>query len=881
VLLLYECQSHQNHQPVIPSHTPRYVSAMLCLKTLGSPVVEGSAGPLSGAAAQRKPLALLALLAVERERGLSRDKIVAYLWPEAEPDKAAHRLNQLLYALRRDLRSDALFLGSSDLRLNPTVLGTDVSEFAVALDRCELERAVDVYRGPFLDGFYLNGALEFERWVEEERADLARRYRGALDELASEAARRGDWANSVEWWRRLAQSAPLDARVALSLMEALNRAGDRAGALQVAKVHEALLREELAAPVDPAVASLAEQIRRIAEAHDSVPGYSNNPEPQTPSTSVAARVEAVAVGAPAIVLRRRAKLASWPWIVPAAGAGLAVLAGGALIASSLRKPAFEPKRVVVGRFENRTGNASLDPLGSIAADWITRGLSETHLVDVVDASAAMAVGSRSSGSPNLSGAEVSARKLALQTAAGTVVVGSFYGQGDSLYFEAKVVGAAGDGVLAALPPIGAPASLPLAAIDALRRRVMVALAFRFDPRLRDFPSTSEPPTYEAYRRYVEGLSLHMRGDFHGAIREFTLAAASDSEFRAPLLLAAVGRFWLREYPAADSLARLVSRSRDRLTPMEGYTLKWLQAQLAGDRMKALQISREVGRLAPGTVTELQLAVDALGVNRPHEALGVLRTIDPDRGLLRESGFPYWWALTTAYHVLGDHGRELRAAARARKQYAGTWDALFLEMRALAALGRVPALKARLDEGTGLAPGAFWSPELALVLVGKELRAHGQQDAARDVFARAVAWQRAGPPLAAPGGRGPLIYALYLAGDWEAAQGVAAELAAEDSSDWYSRAFLARLAARRSDQAQAERISQTLASIDQPYLFGSLTLARASIAALLGKRADAVALLRQALAEGFPYVHELHIDADLEALRGYPPFEELLRPKGED
>jgi tetratricopeptide (TPR) repeat protein len=141
-----------------------------------------------------------------------------------------------------------------------------------------------------------------------------------------------------------------------------------------------------------------------------------------------------------------------------------------------------------------------------------------------------------------------------------------------------------------------------------------------------------------------------------------------------------------------------------------------------------------------------------------------------------------------------------------------------------------------------------------------------------VFARTVAWQRAGPPQAAPGGRGPLVYALYLAGDWEAAQGVAAKLAAEDSSDWYSRAFLARLAARRGDQAEAERISQTLASIDQPYLFGSLTLARASIAALLGKRADAVALLRQALAEGFPYVHELHIDPDLEALRGYPPFE---------
>ncbi len=435
-------------------------------------------------------------------------------------------------------------------------------------------------------------------------------------------------------------------------MEALNRVGDRAGALQIAKVHEALLREELDAAADPAIASLARQIRLTAEAQHPVPDRSNTREPKTSTTSVATPAEAAAVGAPGIVLRSQAKLAWWPWIVPTIGAGLAVLAGGALIASSLRKPTFDQKRVVVGRFENRTGNASLDP-----ARLNRCRLDHARSIRDTPGGRGGRVSGRGCGVPiERAPGPVRRRVLRPATRAPDGVRngsgGEFLWSGRQPDFEAKVVGAAGEGVLTALPPIGAPESGPLTAIDALRRRVMVALAFRFDPRLRDFPSTSEPPTYEAYRRYVEGLSLHMRGDFHGAIREFTLAVGSDSEFRAPLLLAGVGRFWLREYPAADSLALLVSRSRDRLTPMEGYTLKWLQAQLAGDRMEALQISREVGNLAPGTVTQLQLAIDALGVNRPHEALDVLRTIDPDRGLLRESGFPYWWALTTAYHVLG-------------------------------------------------------------------------------------------------------------------------------------------------------------------------------------------------------------------------------------
>ena len=54
--------------------------------------------------------------------------------------------------------------------------------------------------------------------------------------------------------------------------------------------------------------------------------------------------------------------------------------------------------------------------------------------------------------------------------------------------------------------------------------------------------------------------------------------------------------------------------------------------------------------------------------------------------------------------------------------------------------------------------------------------------------------------------------------------------------------------------------------------------RARIQALLGEREAAVALLREAIARGYPHMHALHTDVDLEALRDYPPFQDLLRPK---
>ncbi|MGH7527785.1 MAG: BTAD domain-containing putative transcriptional regulator [Gemmatimonadales bacterium] len=235
---------------------------MLRLRTLGGAVVESGGAALAGTAGQRKSLALLALLAPAGDRGVSRDKVLAYLWPEAEPDRAAHRLTQLLYALRRDLKAEELFLGSNELRLNPELLTSDVQEFSTARRVGELERAVSLYGGPFLDGFFLSGASEFERWVENERTGLAGDYAEALETLAADAAAQGNPRRAAQWWRRLAEQDPLSSRVTVHLMSALAAAGSRAAALDQAREYEALVRDELGAVPNPAVLALAAQLRQ-------------------------------------------------------------------------------------------------------------------------------------------------------------------------------------------------------------------------------------------------------------------------------------------------------------------------------------------------------------------------------------------------------------------------------------------------------------------------------------------------------------------------------------------------------------------------------------------------------------------------------------------
>lgn len=61
---------------------------------------------------------MLALVAASGNRGIARDKILAYLWPEATPAKARASLEQMLHALRVSLGDRPVFLGNP-IRLDP------------------------------------------------------------------------------------------------------------------------------------------------------------------------------------------------------------------------------------------------------------------------------------------------------------------------------------------------------------------------------------------------------------------------------------------------------------------------------------------------------------------------------------------------------------------------------------------------------------------------------------------------------------------------------------------------------------------------------------------------------------------------------------------
>ena len=163
---------------------------------------------------------------------------------------------------------------------------------------------------------------------------------------------------------------------------------------------------------------------------------------------------------------------------------------------------------------------------------------------------------------------------------------------------------------------------------------------------------------------------------------------------------------------------------------------------------------------------------------------------------------------------------------------------------------------------------------------QELRAHGYLSEAQEIASRAAEWykNRTLDDTESEIYRSDLALVLYLAEQWEEAKALFTELAGKNPDNVEYKGFLGRLAARGGDRKAALKISEELQKIKLPYLFGYHTYCRACIASLLGETEQAVELLREAFAQGYAHGVYLHRDIDLEALREYPPFQELLWPK---
>jgi TolB-like protein/DNA-binding SARP family transcriptional activator/Tfp pilus assembly protein PilF len=159
--------------------------------------------------------------------------LLALFWPELDQDHARAALRQALHVVRSALGPDIVITrGDEEIGLDFARLWCDVATFDDAIAAGRFAEALDCYRGPLLEGFFISAGGEFERWLEGERARLQQAAALAARALAERCEAEGDVHAAAEWARRATHLAPHDEASLRRLVTLLDRLGDRAGAVE-------------------------------------------------------------------------------------------------------------------------------------------------------------------------------------------------------------------------------------------------------------------------------------------------------------------------------------------------------------------------------------------------------------------------------------------------------------------------------------------------------------------------------------------------------------------------------------------------------------------------------------------------------------------------
>ena len=195
--------------------------------------------------ALRKGLSLLAYLADGRSPA-GRDQMAGLLWPEADADAARGMLRRTLHKIRVAFGVDVIDAGRTVLALAPSIgARVDTHAFEAACTAGDLDEALRLYTGDFLQGLSLEGCAEFEDWAFFRREALRSRLVQALERLIERELAAGAPRAAIAAATRLVGLDPLSESAQRHLIRAYLRAGDRAAAERQYEACARLLKADL------------------------------------------------------------------------------------------------------------------------------------------------------------------------------------------------------------------------------------------------------------------------------------------------------------------------------------------------------------------------------------------------------------------------------------------------------------------------------------------------------------------------------------------------------------------------------------------------------------------------------------------------------------
>ncbi len=213
---------------------------------------------------QRKPLLLLAYLALNGDRGHRREVLQACFWPDKSPAAAANNLRQALWHLNQSLPDHMLDVQPDTVQWHAEASPwVDATAFEMAVAQGDLDRALALYQGPLLPAAY-------DEWAQLTRERLHLRYLETLEARAQRAYRARQWVDARQDVDCLLAADPLNEAAARLSMACHWALGQREAARRVYDGYRGRVRKALDVDPLPETTALYRSILRGEQHPDCV-----------------------------------------------------------------------------------------------------------------------------------------------------------------------------------------------------------------------------------------------------------------------------------------------------------------------------------------------------------------------------------------------------------------------------------------------------------------------------------------------------------------------------------------------------------------------------------------------------------------------------------
>jgi TolB-like protein/DNA-binding SARP family transcriptional activator len=349
------------------------------LRTFGTLDLRGSDGrEFRAVLAQPKRLALLAYLAAAAPGtpGAStfhrRDTLLAVFWPDQDVTRARAALSRAVHYLRASLGEGVVqSLGDEELGVDPDRLSCDATRFRKELSKGRLAEALELYRGDFVEGFFLSDLPELDRWIDSERHRFRDSAAGAARSLSKSAESSGDLAMALHWARQASSYAPYDEPDARRVLLLLGRLGDRGSALEFFERFARRLRSDLELEPSPETVAALNAISTARQERAAAP--TTRISAATTTGEAAAKVPAPLNAAPTSATVESGKGRSRWGVASLAGLAVLILAA-ALVWTEFHKSAGAEKPPSIAA--EKPPSIAVLPLANLGADTSAQYFSD-------------------------------------------------------------------------------------------------------------------------------------------------------------------------------------------------------------------------------------------------------------------------------------------------------------------------------------------------------------------------------------------------------------------------------------------------------------------------------------------------------------------------